>query len=231
MRWSLDVMHVVRSFAFVVVVFGLAASPSAAQQRPAAPPQPLRGYLIGGGGTSIGAAERAMTLSAEIAENVQPDVQVYISAGYYDNIMSQAARNQLSAVGSFLTSTTGTSWRFEGRDRGRSFTVGGKFLVPTGTALRPYVGGGVGALNLRRTIREQSRGNVTTAYLSQFGSGDGVVDITQSNTNKPMGEVAAGIGAAIGRAYVDVGYRYRKAFHVSQSFDISQVGVAVGLKF
>ena len=46
-----------------------------------------------------------------------------------------------------------------------------------------------------------------------------------------MGEVAAGIGAAIGRAYVDVGYRYRKAFHVNQSFDISQVGVAVGVKF
>jgi hypothetical protein len=90
----------------------------------------------------------------------------------------------------------------------------------------------VGALNLRRTIREQSRGNVTTAYLAQFGSGDGVVDITQSNTTKPMGEVAAGIGAAIGRAYVDVGYRYRKAFHnVNQSFDISQVGVAVGVKF
>ena len=84
-------MHVFRSFAFVVVALGLAASPSVAQQRPSAPPQPLRGYLIGGGGTSI--------------------------------------------------------------------------------------------------------------------------------------------GAAIGRAYVDVGYRYRKAFHVGQSFDISQVGVAVGLKF
>src|SRR5439155_1528929 len=159
------------------------------------------------------------------------DVEVYISAGYYDNLMSQAARNQLTAVASYLTSTTGTSWRFEGRDRGRSFTVGGKFLVPTGMAVRPYLGGGVGALNLRRTIREQSRGNVTTAYLAQFGSGDGVVDITQSNTTKPMGEVAAGIGAAIGHAYVDVGYRYRKAFHVNQSFDISQVGVAVGVKF
>ena len=79
-------MHVFRSFALVVVVLGLAASPSAAQQRPAAPPQPLRGYLIGGGGTSIGVPDPAMTLSAEIAENVNPDVQVYMSAGYYDNV-------------------------------------------------------------------------------------------------------------------------------------------------
>ena len=224
-------MHVFRSFALVVVVFGLAASPSVAQQRPAAPPQPLRGYLIGGGGTSIGVPDPAMTLSAEIAENVNPDVQVYMSAGYYDNVMSQAARDQLTAVASFLTTTTGTPWQFEGRDRGRSFTVGGKVLVPTGTAVRPYVGGGVGALNLRRTIREVSRGNITRAYLAQFGSGDGVVDITQSNTTKPMVEVAAGIGAVIGHAYVDVGYRYRKAFHVNQSFDISQVGVAAGVKF
>ena len=224
-------MHVFRSFALVIVVLGLAASPSAAQQRPAAPAQPLRGYLIGGGGTSIGVSDPAMTLSAEIAENVQPNVQVYMSAGYYDNVMSQAARDQLTAVASFLTTTTGRPWQFEGRDRGRSFTVGGKVLVPTGTAVRPYVGGGVGALNLRRTIRDISRGNVTTAYLAQFGAGDGVVDITQSNTTKPMAEVAAGIGAVVGHGYVDVGYRYRKAFHVNQSFDISQVGVAVGVKF
>jgi hypothetical protein len=46
-----------------------------------------------------------------------------------------------------------------------------------------------------------------------------------------MAEVAAGIGAVVGHGYVDVGYRYRKAFHVNQSFDISQVGVAVGVKF
>jgi hypothetical protein len=47
-----------------------------------------------------------------------------------------------------------------------------------------------------------------------------------------MAEIAAGVGAVIRRAYVDVGYRYRKAFHTAnQSFDISQVGAAVGVKF
>jgi hypothetical protein len=208
----------------------LAAAPAFAQQRPAQ--EPLRGYLIGGGGTSIGSPHRAMTLSAEIAENVKPNVQMYLSADYYDNIMSQAARDQLAQASAVLTSVTGTPWVFEGRDRGRSFTFGAKFLIPTGSAIRPYIGGGGGALNLRRTIREQSRGNISNAYLAQFGSPDGVVDSTQSNTNRPMAEVAAGIGTVISKAYVDVGYRYRKAFHnVNQSFDISQVGVAVGVKF
>jgi hypothetical protein len=47
-----------------------------------------------------------------------------------------------------------------------------------------------------------------------------------------MAEVAAGVGAVIGRAYIDVGYRFQKAFHtVNQSFDISHVGASVGVKF
>jgi opacity protein-like surface antigen len=225
-------MTVFRATSFIVML--LSAAPALAQQRPspARQSQPLRGYLIGGGGASISTPQNALTLSAEIAENVTPSVQVYMSAAYYDNLMSQAARDQLARTGAALTAITGTPWVFEGRDRGRSFTVGGKVLVPTGTQIRPYVGGGVGAINLRRTIREQSRGNMTKTYLEQFGSADGVVDPTQGNTTRPMAEVALGVGAAISRAYVDVGYRYRKAFHnVNQSFDVSQVGVAVGLKF
>jgi hypothetical protein len=87
-------------------------------------------------------------------------------------------------------------------------------------------------LNVHRFIREQSRGNITEAYVAQFGSADGVVDPAQDNTNHPLGEVAAGVGVVIGGAYVDVGYRYRKAFHnVHDTFDVSQVGVAVGVKF
>jgi hypothetical protein len=158
-------------------------------------------------------------------------VQAYMSVGYYDNIMSQTAKNQLAQVGTTLTAITGTPWIFEGRDRARSFTFGAKFIAPTGS-VRPYLGGGFGALNIRRTIREQTRGNLTTAYLAEFGSGDGVVDPTQSNTTHPMAEVAAGVGAIAGRAFVDFGYRYRRGFHnVNQSFDVSQVGVSAGVKF
>jgi hypothetical protein len=210
----------------------LVASSAFAQQRPSTAPQPLRGYLIGGGGTSINTPQSALTLNAEIAENVTASVQAYMSAGYYDNVMSQAARDHLAQAGATLTAVTGSTWVFEGRDRARSFTVGGKFLVPTGTTVRPYIGGGVGAINFRRTIREQSRGNITNAYLSQFGAADGIVDPSQTNTTKPMTEIAIGVGAAVQRAYVDVGYRYRKAYHgVSSSFDVSQVGVSVGVKF
>jgi hypothetical protein len=223
-------MSSLKSSWFMVAV--LVAAPALAQQRPARAPEPLRGYLVGGGGAAISTPEATMALMAEIAENVKPQIQVYLGAGYYDNVMSQAARDQLVIASTAITALTGTPWVFEGRDRARYFSTGIRFLVPTGMTVQPYVGGGVGAINFRRTIRELTRGNITEAYLAEFGSVDGVVDSTQSNTTRPMGEVAVGVGAAISRAYIDVGYRYRKAFHnVSDSFDISQVGVAVGLKF
>jgi hypothetical protein len=210
----------------------LVAAPVFAQQRPAPAPRPLRGYLIGGGGASIGTAETGVTLSAEIAENMTRNVQVYMSAAYYDNIMSDAATNQLTLVGNTLTALTGTPWVFSGRDKARSFTFGSKVLLPVTSSVHPYVGGGFGALNVRRVISEQNRGNVSTAYLAQFGSPDAVIDPTNTDTTHPMGEVAAGVGAVVKRAYVDIGYRYRKAFHTgSQSFDISQIGAAVGVKF
>jgi len=211
----------------------LVAAPAFAQQRPSPAPQPLRGYLIGGGGASIGGtAQTAVTLNAEIAENMKRNLQAYMSVTYYDNIMTDATTNQLALVGNTLSALTGTPWVFTGRDKGRSFTFGAKVLVPTATSVHPYFGGGFGALNVRRTIHEQSRGNVTQAYLSQFGSADGVIDPKNTDTTHAMGEVAAGVGAVVKKAYVDFGYRYRKAFHTgNQSFDISQVGAAVGIKF
>lgn len=210
----------------------LVAVPAFAQQ-PAPAPRPLRGYLIGGGGASMGStAQTAVTLSAEIAENMTRNIQVYMSAVYYENIMSDAATNQLAVVGNTLTVLTGTPWVFDGRDKGRSFTFGAKVLMPATPSVHPYVGGGFGALNVRRTISEQSRGNITNAYLASFGSPDAVIDPTNTDTTHPMGEVAAGVGAVVKRAYVDVGYRYRKAFHTgAQSFDISQLGASVGVKF
>jgi len=211
----------------------LVAAPAFAQQRPAPAPRPLRGYLIGGGGASMGStAQTAVTLSAEIAENMTRNVQAYMSAVFYDNIMSDAAANQLALVGNTLTALTGTPWVFDGRDKGRSFTFGAKVLVPATSSVHPYVGGGFGALNIRRVIHEQSRGNITQAYLAQFGSPDGFVDPTDTDTTHPMAEVAAGVGAVIKGAYLDFGYRYRRAFHTTnQSFEMSQVGAQLGVKF
>lgn len=222
-------MQLVRFVSVVVTAGAVLSGSAAAQQRSG--PAPVRGYLIGGGGASI-EPNRSASIAAEIAENVHPNVQIYANVAYYDNLLSDASRNQLTAVAQDLTIATGTPWEFSGRDRGRSFSFGAKFVKSTG-GMRPYVGAGIGVLNLRRTITERFRGNLTSSFLAEFGSADGVLDVSQTNTNKPLGEIGAGVGFVVGRhGYVDFGYRYRKPFHTpGQSYDISNVGVAAGVKF
>lgn len=218
--------------ASTLALFVLAlAAPASAQQNAAPAQTPFRGYLIGGAGAAV-SGQTSPTLSAELAETIGTNVQVYTTFAYYDDLMSDAARAELQSASLGLSAFTGTPWSFSGRDRGRAFTVGAKYLISASGTVRPYIGGGFGALNLRRTIREQSRGNLTDAYLSEFGAGDGVIDPSQTNTTKPLGEVAAGVGVIVGRAYVDFGYRYKRAFHtVGESFDFSQLGASVGVKF
>ncbi|MEQ1573007.1 MAG: hypothetical protein ABL993_02045 [Vicinamibacterales bacterium] len=225
-------MQPLKSTILLFTVLIATSASAVAQQAPAPGTRPLRGYLIGGGGATVESSSTALTLSAEIAENVTPDVQVYVTFGYYENLMTQSARDRLAEVGRSLTLVNGVPWEFNGRDRGRSFSAGGKFLVPMAGSVRPYVGGGVGVINLKRTVVERSRGVMTSEFLSAFGSGDGIVDAAQTNTNKPMGELVGGVGVSVGRAYVDLGYRYRKVFHnVGQSFGVSQLGAAVGIGF
>jgi hypothetical protein len=146
--------------------------------------------------------------------------------------MSDAAANQLAVVGNTLTALTGTPWVFSGRDKARSFTFGAKVLMPVTSSVHPYVGGGFGALNVRRTISEQSRGNVTQAYLAQFGSPDAVIDPTNTDTTHPMGELRLVSERLSSERMSTLGIATEGLFTPgTQSFDISQVGASVGVKF
>jgi hypothetical protein len=207
------------------------AVPAAAQQAPQRNSGPLRGYLTAGAGAVFGLPQASPTFSGEIAERVRPNLFVYLAANYFENVITDEALDDLAAAGTLLRTETGLPWEFSGRDRARSVTLGVKYLAPTATSLHPYIGGGFGVLNLRRTIVERNRGDITETFFSEFGAPDGAVDPAQTNTNRPMGEIAAGIGVAVKRAYVDVGYRYRRAFHTANNLALSQIGVSAGLRF
>ena len=224
-------MRLVRSVAFVSVLAVTFVTPAFAQNREAPSPRWARGYLIASASTLV--TERvAPVFSAEIAEHATSNIQVYAAFSYYDNLMSDEARAELDDVSAQLSFATGTPWRFQGRDRGRSITGGAKYLMPTATPVRPFVGAGIGVINLRRTISEQSRGNLTAAYVSQFGGSDGIVDVSQTNTNRPLGEFTAGVAVVVRRAYVQFEYRFRKPFHGGDTgFDIATAGVAAGIAF
>jgi hypothetical protein len=174
--------------------------------------------------------KQAATFGIEIGERINSRVQAYAAFNYFDDLFNNQAASDLSDLGTFLTDLHGRPWAFQGRDRGLAFSGGAKYLLSRGPTFRPYVGGGPGVLNLRRTITESSLGDVSDPVLVVFGAPDGFINATEESTFRPTAEFITGVGIAAGRTYVDVGYRFRKVFHV-ESFTFSQFTVGVGMRF
>ena len=174
--------------------------------------------------------DRSPMLAIEYTERVHELVQAYANLTYFDDLMTPQTRQNLGQAAALLVAATGNPWHFEGRDQGVSFTVGAKAVAPLG-AVRPYIGAGAGALNLRRKIRETSLGDVTDSFVELFGSGDGNVGTPTSSGTKPLAEAVVGLNVVAGRTSVDLSYRYRRAFHTVTRLDFSQVGVGVGIRF
>ena len=150
---------------------------------------------------------------------------------YFDNLITDSAQGNLTTLAANLTRLTATPWDFTGYERGLAFSGGAKYVFADGSSIRPYVGGGPGVLNLRRTIVETDLGDITDEVLTVFGASDAFIDATQETTFRPMVEFLAGVGIAAGRTYVDVGYRFNKVFKTPEPFSFSQFKVGVGMSF
>jgi hypothetical protein len=222
-------MFALRSFSLVPCVLLMTAGVALSQTRQAAPP-PDGAYMTGFTGLSV-SDQIAPVFGIEIGEHVSPRVQAYATFTYFDNLFNDDARRDLDLLETQLSAVTGATWEFEGRDRGLAFSGGAKYLLSDEGNVRPYIGGGPGVLNLRRSITERDLGEMSDAILAVFGAPDGAIDPTQESTFKPMVEGIVGVGVTKGRAYFDVGYRFRKVFRSRESFIFHQVAVAVGMGF
>lgn len=223
-------MKLFESMAPAACLVVMLATPGFGQEAPAQAPEPIHGYMIALGGASTG-AQNTLVLGAEYGQQLGQNAQAYATFSYHDNLLQAADRDTLRSVSQAMTLTTGLPYQFSARDRALALTLGGKFLVPTGSAIRPYAGAGAGMINVKRTISEALRGDVTLPFYADLGSVGGIVDPGQTSTTRPLGELIAGVDVSAGRAYVDVGYRYRKVFHAGGGFDFSQFSVGVGMRF
>ena len=210
-------------FALVIL-----SSPAAGQEATDTPP---KFYLTATGGAAFDVKfdDPTATFAVEWGERLHHDVQAYANLGYVSNLMSDRMEDNLVLAGDTLTAIDGVLWEFKGRDRGIAFTVGGKWLAPIKSRMRPYIGGGFGLLNLQREITERDLGDVSEGFFLLTGLNDGVFDAGDTSTTKPLGEILIGVSGAIGRAYLDVGYRYRKAFNSFEPIEFGQVTVGVGV--
>jgi Outer membrane protein beta-barrel domain len=222
-------MTAFRSLSLVPCLLVLTATIAAAQGPAASTSSLDNGYMTGAAGASF-SDTRAATFGIEVGEALHPRVQAYAAFNYFDNLFNDQAASDLANLATALTRVTGDVWEFSARDRGLAFSGGGKYLLSRGPTFRPYVGGGPGVLNLRRTITERTLGDVSDPVLIVFGAPDGFIDAREESTFRATAEFLAGVGIASGRTYVDVGYRFRKVFHV-ESFTFSQFTVGVGMRF
>jgi hypothetical protein len=217
-------MNLVKTLSFVPALVAALAVPAIAQDTSAGTP-PAH-YLIGLGGASVNLdfEHPSTTLAIEYGERLHDDVQAYANVGFVSNLMSDVMRDHLVTAGDLI------GGEYTGRDRGLTFSLGGRFLWPSDMRFRPYVGGGFGLLNLKRRISERQFGDVSEFFYEATGLNDGVIDASRTSVTKPLGEVMLGAAGTFGRTYVDVAYRYRHAFH-AQPVKFSQVTFGIGVAF
>ena len=77
-----------------------------------------------------------------------------------------------------------------------ALVVGGKYVFGGGT-IRPYVGGGAGVINLKRTVFETRIGDVTRAVFNDFELGEADLSSATEGINRPLVEVQFGVGIGI----------------------------------
>ena len=223
-------MRLARSLALLPVLAAVFASPVLGQQRTDTASRPTgRGYVTGIGGLSID--PEAPTIAVEYGESLGRRVQAYANFSYFDDVMQDTSHDYLDELGDLMTITTGLPWQFDGRDRAFAFSAGAKYLVQAGGTVYPYVGGGMGLINLKRTVTERSFGEVTAPFLAQFREAEGVFSSGELSTTKPLGELSVGAAIVAGQTYVDIGYRLRRVFHSPESLTFGQFCIGVGMKF
>ncbi len=209
---------------FAMLALAVAIPASAQQPQADQANEGPKYYAFGSAGAAF-TAQTGATFALEYGERVGR-FNVFINYAYYDDVMSEQMHDDLDLIGSLLTSATGNTRTFSGRDRGLAFTGGTKFLLTRGK-LQPYVGGGGGVLHIKRTIREATLGDVTNS----FPAVDGLVDPTTSEGFKPMAEAIVGLQGLAGRhTFFDISYRYRQAFQ-ADSLSFSQFSAGIGVGF
>jgi len=222
-------MHAYKTLSILLVGMTLAlTAPVRAQE--VAEPAPRGSISAFSGFEFVPSGGADVVFAAEYAEHVDRDVQAYVAFTYFENLMSPSLQDEIAALGTALTAASGVTWDLHGRDRGASLLAGAKFFNRSGSRARPYVGAGAGVLNVRRTIRDVRIGDVTRAVFNDYGIGRAA--LTDTSDTVPLVEVLAGLGYFAARhTYVDIGYRYRRAFRLDDGLNLSQVAVGVGYRF
>jgi hypothetical protein len=225
-----NVSKLLTSLPAIGLVLVCAATPAFAQE-PIGPGVRDDGWVSGIAGAAFGSQTQAnATFAVEYGDDMHPNAQAYLTLSYFENLITTALRDDLAQLSAALTATSGIPWNLHGSDRGVTLIAGARYLPVSSGLIRPYVGGGAGVINLDRTIADVRVGEVTTAVLNEFGVGS--LSLATEAITRPVIEGSVGIAFYNGPVYVDVGYRYKRAYRINTSqLGFSQGVLGIGYRF
>ena len=181
----------------------LAATTASAQER---------GYVLGVGGFTF-QSEVSGLFGGEFGVYVHPAVAVYGQIGRMINILPKSIQDDLDDAAQELTFLTGDRWEFDGKLPATYFGGGVRFIVPTQSAVRPYILGGIGVANLKASIKEIDFGEVLDDLIDA-----GYVDEDDVRGTRFAFEFGGGVAIPVGsRVQLDAGYRFMRVSDVNVS--------------
>ena len=180
-----------------------------------------RGYVQGVGGLTF-QSEVSGLFGGEFGVNVHPNIQIYGQAGRMLNILPKSVQDDLDDAGQALRILTGDRWEFDGKAPATYFGGGLKFLIPTNAAVRPYAVAGVGVASVKGSIKEIDLGEILDDLVDE-----GFVDEDDVRGTEFAVELGGGVVVPVGRAQVDLGYRFMRIGEAN----VSRVVGGLGIRF
>lgn len=181
------------------------------QPEPRIQPQPghERGYIVGFGGASFTDVSSPF-FGATVGVNIGSDFQVTGEVGHMMDVTAPFTNEDINAVETALN-LNGMNTAFSTKVPTTYVTGGGRWLVPTNSATRPYVMGSAGVALLR------PEPELSLTYLgvdlAPYFRKEQAFTTAFADENRPLISVGGGVKVDVGRhIVVDVAYRYSRIF-------------------
>ncbi|HXE81463.1 MAG TPA: hypothetical protein VNK41_11965 [Vicinamibacterales bacterium] len=179
-------------------------------------PSPFRVHTVGRAGATFGTATAAL-IGVEVSGDVLPVMQVYGSFDWHQDLIPKDIANAFSLLGDAL----GVDLDVKAPTYA---TIGGVKVIAPGGPVRPYGLGGFGVAHTRGKIILE--GEDQTQLLLELAG----LERSDISFTKPIAEGGGGIVIPAGRAWFDVGYRFRKILQI-EGINVSGVYFGAGFSY
>lgn len=211
----------------VAVLLGTALCASVAHAQTATG-EPGQGYVEVVAQSAFGNVT-SQSYGLELGYTIGENVQVFLEGGRTRDV----ATAELGAAAQLIAgalSQTQSGVAFTVREPVTFGAAGIRYLVDSGTKVRPYALAGLGVARVKHDVAFTVGSADVTSTISQYGIVLGT-DLTGSFT-KPM--LLLGVGAtypAWRQLILDFQFRYGRIFAPDQGINVSRAGIGVGFAF